>query len=666
MITQYANKAMEYEYSMFMSLMNVSVGKHLMDEHYTVIWANDCFYQLIGYTREECTKIFHNQVDLFFQDHPDVMTQIRATISDAFLRGDKGYEYECRLPAKDGRLWIRVTGRFTDEVLNGKPVVYTVFTDITDLKLAQIEQTITYDNFPGFMARFKMVEERLEFMDANNKFFTFFGVTKPDGEKEIINMMDSDENRQTVREHLKLVKAGKPASFVVKTKRYNGSDCWFKLNADCTGEWKDGYPVCIIVYIDITEQKELQLQVEERSEMLNNALETTKRANQVKSDFLSRMSHDIRTPMNAILGMTALAMESLGDEETAKNYLKKVQTSGKYLLCLINDILDMSKIESGKMVLNREKFDILQSIEEIIAMFDTEAACRKIQFHVTVDPKLNRFYEGDQLKMKQIVINLLSNAVKFTDSGGKVQLTVDEVCRKYNSAKLLFTVKDTGRGMGNKFLEKIFLPYEQDIGSGRQPEGSGLGLTIAYHLCQMMNGTIEVESRQKVGSQFKASVWVDLCIAEELIRQPQGSHTLFNGERILVVEDNELNIEIVRELLELRNLSVDVAKNGKEAVELFEKVESRTYMAILMDIQMPVMNGLEAAQQIRKSSHPDALTIPIYAMSANTFEDDRKSSLNAGMDGHLMKPVDIVQVVAVLKDIQEKHAYASPMYDNVE
>ncbi len=343
-----------------------------------------------------------------------------------------------------------------------------------------MEQSVTYDNLPGFVAKFRVdASARFHFMEGNDRFIQFFGHRGPDDPPYSLVNVDNERNRRALAENRSRLLAGQRAHFVVQVKDGKGEDAWLQINADCI-DWVRGEPLYLVVYIDITditEQRELQKKLEERTEMLRNALEMAERANRAKSDFLSRMSHDIRTPMNAIMGMIAIAKESLDDPKRVVDCLNKVENSAHFLLALINDILDMSKIESGKMVLKKKAFDFAAFIRNLTTMFYAQAQKRDIRFQVSAEGALQDTYVGDELKLNQILINLLGNALKFTDAGGCVDFSVSAGKKAGNSRELLFRVRDTGIGIHPEFMEKLFVPFEQD---NRQRERAGVVPAVAW------------------------------------------------------------------------------------------------------------------------------------------------------------------------------------------
>lgn len=659
MISKYSNKLTDNDYNLFMSLMHVSVSKHLLDEHFTVLWANDYFYKLIGYSKEEYESLYHNHVDEYFKDSPEEVAKMAKIVVGAYQNQEEGYEFECKMHVKGGTYtWIRVTGRFTDEFYEGIPVIYTIYTDITRLK-------------------------------------------------------------------------------------------------------------------------EMQLELEEQSDKLRRALDMAECANRAKSDFLSRMSHDIRTPMNAIIGMTDIAASHLNNPVKIQDCLKKISLSSQHLLGLINDVLDMSKIESGKMTLNKDTMSLPDLLENVVTILQPGMKAREHQFSVSLkNIRHERFY-CDALRLRQVFINILSNAIKFTPDRGKISFIVEELeTRQPGVALLKFVFTDTGIGIKPEFIGHIFDAFTREKDSRvDKAEGSGLGMAISKKIVEMFGGTIEVESEVGKGTSFIVELPLQIDRSQEqifeerqfpplkilvvddddimceytiqmlekigiyaewannsdgaiekvkeaheagedysavildwkmpdrdgiettrLIRQytkkdlpiliisaydwtdieeearragvngfltkPIFLSTLFNGlrkyvlghplipvkeqkksfdftgKRFLLVEDNELNREIAIELLSAIGATVDYACNGAEGLAKFEQSPEFFYDLILMDIQMPVMDGYTATRKIRALARKDASVLPVLAMTADAFSEDIKAAKKAGMDGHLAKPLD--------------------------
>ena len=557
---------------------------------------------------------------------------------------------------------------------------------------------------------------------------------------------------------------------------------YLQVNATCV-DWQNGSPVYLAIFIDITdvtELREMQKKLTEQAEALKDALAVAEHANQAKTDFLSRMSHDIRTPMNAILGMTTIAAAYIDDQKRVEDCLEKIGYSSKHLMALINDVLDMSKISEGKVRIAQETFNLETVVESISSIIYPQADAKGLIFTVPLIDLSETVMIGDSLRLNQILLNLLSNALKFTPAGGTIRLEIRQLQRTEDRMRLRFTVSDTGTGMSGKFLDRLFVPFEQEnLGAAQTLGGTGLGMPITKNLVTLMGGTITVKSEVGKGTVFTVELdfqtppdkdrvipqkqheleslkvliadddrdscihaslmlkkmgilsdWVltgqecvnrireshqsgtdyDVCLADlkmpdidgvEVARRvraevgpettiiiitaydwtnvevrareagvdmfltkPVFASTLYNallsvtgidravrvpaeknhrpelaGHHVLLAEDNDLNREIAVELLQMIGITVDWAENGRAALDKFLS-DGDTYDLILMDVQMPVMDGYQATAAIRSSGHERAGTIPIIAMTADAFHEDIVKAETAGMNGHLAKPID--------------------------
>jgi signal transduction histidine kinase/CheY-like chemotaxis protein len=389
---------------------------------------------------------------------------------------------------------------------------------------------------------------------------------------------------------------------------------------------------------------------------LENALKEAEKANVAKSLFLSNMSHDIRTPMNAIIGFTTLAASSMDDKEQLKDYLDNILSSGTHLLNLINDVLDMSSIESGKIRLNKMTVNLVELIQYIQRVVKLQADEKNSHFSVEMADIRNEYIYCDRLRLSQVIINLLSNAIKYTDSGGDILFRTTQLSSsRPGFAAYEFMVQDNGIGISDEFKEHMFESFERERNSTISGiQGTGLGLAIVKSIVDKMNGTIKVVSRLGEGSTFTVNVSFEISDENEgSSEREEDSKNLeeisIEGRRILLVDDNVLNRNIAKKLLNRSGIEVDEAVDGAAAVSQLEKSEEGFYSAVLMDIQMPVMNGYEATKRIRQLQRQDLTEIPIIAMTANAFDSDKQLAEESGMDEYIVKPFNIKIVVETLK-----------------
>ena len=786
----------EYEYNTLMHLLGVSVSKHLLDEHFTLIWANEFYYELIGWPKDEYEAVFHNRPDLYCRDEPEEWQKLSDTVLQALAAGQEGYRLLSRIRRKNGDyVWVQFSARFADEYIDGCQVAYSALTNVDDLVKMQREQSVTYESLPGFVAKYRIEKldsgMELTLLSANRRFMEYFGGNNNRAADSLYNR-NVQENMEMIERQKSRIRAGEPLHFTMHVKSRDGQALWLQVNATCV-DWQEGCPVYLVIFIDITdvtELREMQRKLIAQTEALKDALSVAEQANRAKSDFLSRMSHEIRTPMNAIIGMTTIAAAYIEDRKRVEDCLEKIGYSSKHLMTLINDVLDMSKIDAGKMQISHETFSLERTLESITSMVYPQAADKGLTFTVPPVDLSDTVLTGDELRLNQILINLLSNAVKFTPEGGTIRLEIRQLWRRPGRVRLRFTVSDTGVGMSEAFLGHIFDPFEQEDGR-RAGGGTGLGMPITRNLVTLMGGTISVKSRPDQGSTFTVELdfdlpdrenaapeqklhaiqslkvlvadddrdscihaslllqnlgidsdWVqtgrecvekvraahrsgtdyDVCLvdwrmpdmdgieatrrmreavgpdtliiiitaydwgaieqsaraagANAFLSKPIFASTLYNallavtgiekavlcpnpggslrrpqlaGRHVLLVEDNEINREIAMELLKMVEITVDYAGDGQEAVDKFLAFGDN-YDLILMDVQMPVMDGYRATQAIRRSGHPRAGSIPIIAMTADAFHEDVVRATEAGMDGHLAKPIDPERLYQMLAE----------------
>lgn len=406
---------------------------------------------------------------------------------------------------------------------------------------------------------------------------------------------------------------------------------------------EDGYYTILIQ--NINEQKKVEFALREQ-------LEKEREENKAKTEFLSRMSHEIRTPMNGILGVLELAKIDIDQKDKVEEYLDKVNNLSQFLLGLINDILDLSRIENGKTELLCEPFDLFAMAEKIRSMFQPTIMEKGIRFQVDMEDFDVHWVRGDEMRLKQVIINFLSNAVKFTDPGGEIRVTFRQMQRIEDSLRLMIQVRDTGKGIEHEFLNSIFKPFEQEDNKiAKKYGGSGLGMAISDNIVRLMGGQIIIDSEVGKGSDF--TVFLSLPVAEEAAVEGQAPDNgqsrrlpedvleeYLAGIHVILAEDNDINAKISVKLLEKDGMIVNRVLNGREAVEAFADSPEGYYDIILMDIQMPELNGWDATKQIRAMKREDAKKVPIYALSANAFVEDKRYSMEVGMNAHISKPID--------------------------
>ncbi len=444
----------------------------------------------------------------------------------------------------------------------------------------------------------------------------------------------------------------------------NGEYKYYQMKAVRTGEWGDHYGM-VLGFHSVDEEIRNEM---EKKRLLEDALLQANKANKAKSEFLSNMSHDIRTPMNAIIGFTTLAISRIDRKEQVAEYLEKIMTSGNHLLSLINDVLDMSRIESGKVRLEEKPCSLPNILQGLCNILQPDINTKNLKLHVDTTKLRDEEIYCDMLRLNQVLLNLASNSVKYTEAGGSIEIKVTQKPGAPSGyANYEFAIRDTGIGMSEEFLAHVFDPFEREENSTISGiQGTGLGMAITKNIVDMMNGTIAVKSKQGVGTEFTVSFTFRLQSGKkEQMEKDGSSNSAISGAkvsgknfdqktgklrtgRILLAEDVELNQEIAVTILGDAGFSTEVAENGKIAVDMVEKSEPGYYQLVLMDVQMPVMNGYEATRAIRKLDNKELASIPILAMSANAFEEDKQEALKCGMNGHIAKPIDVANLFDTL------------------
>lgn len=648
-----ANKVISKQLETISSAMPGGFKISYNDPKYTFKYVSEHLARMLGYTLEE----FYEVTGGCFTPIVN-MEDIQRVLPKALEMYSKGdtYMMKYRLRCKDGSWkYVMDRGRKVYQP-DGSFENWCLILDVDEQeRLNQMLQ-----------------EERLQYRDAllqGSVYFYKFDVTEgflnekfllSNGQSPIDNMglvlpVEFDELLSTFQQTVKPVamnvdKRGFPKRQDLLEAYKNGRkrceyeyydptlEQYHRMVVLLSERGADGHVLACVIGQDITEQKT----------KLEKALAEARRANKAKTEFLSRMSHDIRTPMNGIMGMAKIAKASLGDEDRVEDALNKIEAAGSQLQMLINDVLDMSRLESGKTELTKEPFDLKEIVTNAVNAVRTLADEKRVRIRPTEYDTTHTRVIGSPLHTQRVLLNVLSNAIKYNKETGSIEISVKQAEQDENHAVFKICIADTGIGMSKEFMKRMFEPFSREhTDAGTKYQGTGLGMPIMKELVDLMGGTIRVESEIDEGTTVYLELPFELDFTEAPEEAEEEKENL-EGMRILLVEDNQINMEIAKFLLESAGAEIVTVDNGKKAVDYFTKAPEGDLDLILMDVMMPVMDGIRATRLIRQSAHEDAKTIPIIAMTANAFVEDMKKTREAGMNAHLSKPLDSEKVMQVL------------------
>ena len=645
-----------------------------------IIYVNKALLRMYGYDSLEEFKA-HTGYTFRGLVHPADWEQVAESIQ-LQVQERNGFDYvEYQIIRKDGEIrWIEDFGHFVHTESFGD-VFYVFVDDATERhhteELAR-EKLKTLEKLEHETTALRIVHEILrsgmwtmEFDQSgtmvsvlwSEEFRRMLGYQDelefPNTLEAWSSLLHPEDREQALSEYFDTINDYTGRKIYNVEYRLMTKDCgyrWFRSSGKLSRR-ADGTPITYVgIFVDITKRKELDRALKEQRKLLEDALKQAQRSNKAKTVFLNNMSHDIRTPMNAIIGFTTLASAHLDDTELVKDYLSKIMASSDHLLALINDMLDMSSIESGKMHIDEMECGLSEIIQDIETAVEVEVAVRHLDFTIDTANILHNCFVCDKLRLTQVLLNVISNALKYTPPGGKIQVLISEKTNVPDGyASYVFIVQDSGIGMSKEFQTRVFDPFERERTSTVSGiQGTGLGLAITKSIVDVMNGVISVDSEEGKGTKFTISFTFrlpDRLSKAETLSQRGITWQNFSGRSVLLVEDNELNQEIASTILREAGFIVDVAADGAAALEKVKASSLKTYDVILMDIQMPVMDGYEATRQIRALDHPVLSKIPIIAVTANTFDEDKKRALDAGMSGYLGKPIELEKLMSTLRDI---------------
>lgn len=594
-------------------------------------------------------------------------------LMDAFITGKYELWFDINKPNFEGEsFWTRNTVILTQEKDTGDILGLAVVKNITsnykreEEKVYQLEiiNALSIDYTNVFMVNLMTNRIRIVRMnDVAGAFYSdelgeqyyddalefYIDVSVYSDDRDMMRMAFSRDNilRQLIK---------RETFYVNFRSNINNKLQYMKLKVVRIGDIKETGNF-LLAFMNVDDEIEHEMK---QKKLLQDTLSMAESASHAKTMFLSNMSHDIRTPMNAIIGFTTLALNHISEQAMVKTYLDKIKSSSNHLLSLINDVLDMSRIESGKMKINKTVSTVEKIVGDVDTVMQSQIQMKHLEYSLIKRGNLTRPVMMDGLRLNQILINIVGNAVKYTPEYGKVQFMITEMPSiSDNTSSYQFRIKDNGIGMSKKFLEKIFTPFERDENKAiAKIQGTGLGLAITKSLVDIMEGSIFVKSEEGKGSEFLVCFDLENAKEGELSVEEKKENVYessvidsFNDVRILLVEDNELNREIATELLKSVGFILDEAENGSQAVQMVNDSPAGYYKVILMDVMMPVMNGYESTKKIRSLEDKAKANVPIIAMTANAFEEDKNQAIECGMDKFVSKPFDINDLLVKLKEM---------------
>ncbi len=614
--------------------------------------------------------------------HPEDLDEVERSIEEQIVKSQRNLDYvEYRITCRDGEVrWVEDFGHYvrseeyggvfyvfisdvTDKVINHAKKENEFIRDLHDQELLHTAlQSTAYSYREVYMVDLVENYYRMIYPDNHNK--EARGDYRELLEKRVAFAETDNRMRGNIRKSLqpeelqRVLMTENAVEYRYIRNTPEGGKEWCVV-AFTVNEREGGIPVSVVMGVRSIEH--IIRSEEKQNAILKDALIQARQANAAKNMFLANMSHDIRTPMNAIVGFSTLLEAEAEHPDKVRQYARRITSSSRHLLGLINDVLDMSRIESGNMALNVDRISLRELLEETSTIMLPQARNKDQGFAIHVEDGTPDWILGDRLRLQQVLINILTNAVKYTPEGGHVEMDVRKgEQRSASFFHLLFVIADDGIGMSEEFQKTIFDPFTREVNSlTNKVQGTGLGMAITRNLVELMGGVISLKSRKGEGSVF--TVDMDFALPEQKeeekpVTREEPPERSLAGKRILAAEDNEINAEILGEVLNLEGILYDLARDGDEAVDLFLRSEPGYYDMILMDIQMPRRNGYEAAEAIRASGRPDALSVPIAAMTANAFSEDVQKALDSGMNVHISKPIDI----AALHETFKRLMAASP------